>query len=542
MCHICGLTTNKLNGLMSRHWKSHCNETYTKEQYKIDVLNHNGRPQVICEVCGKPTKIAKGEANYPKYHKACYQKIKVGEKNPNYRGGKIKTFCPNCGKELNNWESRVKKRKQNFCSASCSTKFYSTQKKHIDNHHPLPNGKTLCSYLIEKGIHSKNTIISIYKKDGPEEALKFIDNYTFKVHPTLPGGERLIDVCKEKKIPYSSVLKIYKDFGSQKALKHIKSYKPQIIRKLPNGENFNSYCIDNKANKKIAAKIYDNIGPEAALIYIDEYQPKSTDIENIFEGLFKIKKYDKQIILNDKKYRPDFKLSETVYVDIDGLYWHSDKVMEDNFYHFHKREKYEQKKMRIFQIRADEITNKMGIVKSIINIELKNEITKIFARKTSIKLISNQEASKFFDKNHLMGSGVSAKAIGLYYNNELIMCLSYKKYKKGIDISRVCSKLNTLVVGGLGKLIKYIEKEEKPKFIQSFVDLRYGTGKSLEKLGFIRVGATLGWKWTDGTNTFNRLKCRANMDERRLSESQYAEELGWHKIYDAGQAKYIKTL
>jgi hypothetical protein len=41
---------------------------------------------------------------------------------------------------------------------------------------------------------------------------------------------------------------------------------------------------------------------------------------------------------------------------------------------------------------------------------------------------------------------------------------------------------------------------------------------------------------------FNRLTCRANMDERELSEKEYAAEQGLFKIYDAGQAKYIKIL
>ena len=42
--------------------------------------------------------------------------------------------------------------------------------------------------------------------------------------------------------------------------------------------------------------------------------------------------------------------------------------------------------------------------------------------------------------------------------------------------------------------------------------------------------------------TYNRLRCRANMDNRKLSEKEYSEELGWERIYDAGQRLYIKSL
>ena len=75
----------------------------------------------------------------------------------------------------------------------------------------------------------------------------------------------------------------------------------------------------------------------------------------------------------------------------------------------------------------------------------------------------------------------------------------------------------------------------------SWVDLRYGNGDSLKKVGFKIEKETLGWKWTDLHNTYNRLKCRANMDERCLTQAEHASELGWVKIYDAGQRLYAKN-
>jgi hypothetical protein len=39
-------------------------------------------------------------------------------------------------------------------------------------------------------------------------------------------------------------------------------------------------------------------------------------------------------------------------------------------------------------------------------------------------------------------------------------------------------------------------------------------------------------------NTYNRLQCTANMDSRKLSEKEHAVELGWSRIYDAGQRFY----
>ena len=96
------------------------------------------------------------------------------------------------------------------------------------------------------------------------------------------------------------------------------------------------------------------------------------------------------------------------------------------------------------------------------------------------------------------------------------------------------------MLGGFSKFISYLEKTENPEFIQNYIDLRYGFGNHMEKLKFSLEKTTLGWKWTDFDKTYNRLKCRANMDDRKLSESEMASDLGWYKIYDAGQAKWVK--
>jgi len=59
-------------------------------------------------------------------------------------------------------------------------------------------------------------------------------------------------------------------------------------------------------------------------------------------------------------------------------------------------------------------------------------------------------------------------------------------------------------------------------------------------MGFSKNKDVLGWEWTDYVKTYNRLQCRANMDDRGLSQSEHACELGWVKIYDAGQRLWIK--
>jgi hypothetical protein len=227
-------------------------------------------------------------------------------------------------------------------------------------------------------------------------------------------------------------------------------------------------------------------------------------------------------------------------VDVDGLYWHSDE-QRSKMYHIEKRKTYNNCNLQLLQFRADEIDYKLPIVKSIVNNKLGLSI-KLQARKTSIKEINSKEAKIFLTANHLMGSS-NSKHLGLYLEEELVCLMSYKLKGNILKIDRFCSKIDYSVTGGFSKLLKRIEKltPEATK-VHNWVDLRYGTGEHLESKGFILAKETLGWKWTDFDKTYNRLSCRANLDERGLSEKEHAEELGWAKIHDAGQRLYIKYI
>lgn len=259
-----------------------------------------------------------------------------------------------------------------------------------------------------------------------------------------------------------------------------------------------------------------------------------TDIEHMVINRLHLSKFNK-MVNNKVRYKPDFKLNKDTYMNVDGLYWHSDLIKQDKKYHFLLRKCFEQNGLNILQFREDEINMKFPIVKSIIQHKMGLTGNKIFARKTTIKTPSTQEARQFLDNNHLMGY-TNARHTGLYYNNTLVSILSYKEYKNYIKCERFCSAIGSVVIGGFSKLINGL-KQGKP--IHYWVDLRYGTGYHLLNKGFQISHETLGWKWTNLRQTYNRRACMANMDDRKLSEREYANELGLVKIYDAGQRLYV---
>ena len=314
---------------------------------------------------------------------------------------------------------------------------------------------------------------------------------------------------------------------------------------LANGKSVTEFCSEKGVNSQHANSIYREMGPEACLLYIEN---KETDAATYLERFFvklmssdlNLEFYNKNVSLSGKTYRPDFKLTEFLHVDVDGVMWHSDRYKKDNFYHFKKRKTYEDHKMQLLQFRSDEIFTKSEIVKSILLHKMNLSKHKIYARKTDVISITWTDAALFLNTNHLMGAGPKGKAIGLMQDGQLVAVFTYKVKNEELEVLRYATSLFTSVVGGFSRLFKFSLKSKLIKRVISFVDLRYGNGSSLEGLGFKRVSENLGWAWVDKfTKTQNRLRCRATAEK---SELTVAAELGWAKIYDAGQAKYSLSI
>ncbi len=405
---------------------------------------------------------------------------------------------------------------------------------------------------------------TVLKQDGAYHfcqcscgTIRKLETYSLKNNKTKSCGcklrENLYKACVDKYgTPFPAQTKEIKKKIKEKLIKN------NIIHTMSDGSVLYDKIKQYNVNISNARRIFKEQGEKSLLRWLQREKKSTSSLETHFIQLLKDNNI-KDIVYYNKKleslhYKPDFaSKSGSLYIDVDGLKWHSyfeSPNLEANikdcgahspknfkYYHFKKREKYEQSGLTLFQFRQDEVIFKPNIVLSIINSKL-NKNKKIFARKLNVGPVNKETAFSFFNENHLMGPHNSSKAIGLFTKEgELVCSISYKKYKNGIDISRFATKIGITVVGGLGKLISHIEKTESPVFIQSYVDLRYGTGKSLKTLGFSKESITLGWKWTDNFCTFNRLYCKAGNGK---TEKENAKDLNLKKIYDAGQAKFVK--
>jgi hypothetical protein len=280
---------------------------------------------------------------------------------------------------------------------------------------------------------------------------------------------------------------------------------------------------------------------------------KENEMRNFIENELNIA--TEKIRINNKEI--DIYISNNkLGIEFNGLYWHSCQY-KDNDYHLNKTNECEKLGIQLIQIFEDEWVNKKEIVKSIIKSKLGVINNKIFARKCEIKEINNDVCSKFLENNHIQGNINSSTKIGLFYSNELVSTMTFGKKRASLgnkniggeyELLRFCNKLNTIVVGGGDKLLKYFIKNYHPKNILTYADRRYSQGNLYEHLGFNFMGNTRPNYWYFNNKTkelkrYYRYSYRKNIlikqgfDESK-TEHQIMEERGYLRVYDCGHMKF----
>lgn len=274
------------------------------------------------------------------------------------------------------------------------------------------------------------------------------------------------------------------------------------------------------------------------------------EIASFVEGLgFKVNRNDGSAIWPKEidVYIPD----KNVGIEYHGLIWHSEFSIEDKKYHYNKWKSCENKNIKLIQIYEDEWRDGKEICKSIIKNKLGLTDNKIFARNCETVNIEQQTAKHLLNKWHIDGYVSSKYKIGLLYNNEIVSILTLRiphqksKYKDFYEISRFASKLNTIVIGGLGKLLKEaknIVAQDKKHGILTYTNLRFGNGNSYKKVGFDEIG--------DIAPDYQYALIKKGIREQRFkyrntkekNEKQIAKENNAYKIWGPGNKKFIMKI
>jgi hypothetical protein len=256
-------------------------------------------------------------------------------------------------------------------------------------------------------------------------------------------------------------------------------------------------------------------------------------------------------ILGNRKEVDIYIPEKNIAIEYNGLFWHSEQLLEQNGQHKHK-DFFKYKDITaagttLITVYEDEWKNKQDIVKSRIA-ALLGVSKKIGARTCIIKEISSKQANDFLNKNHIQGSGRSNKRYGLFHNNQLITVMTFSKQNisrkiHGWELDRFCHKQGYTVIGGASKLFSYFCTTEEPEQVISYSDNRWGNGVVYERLGMVKqsIGVPNYWYFRSNEGIrYHRYGMRkSHFDNPQLTEWQNRCNQGWNRVWDCGHSKWV---
>ncbi len=260
--------------------------------------------------------------------------------------------------------------------------------------------------------------------------------------------------------------------------------------------------------------------------------------------------YKDEIIENSRKVIPPQELDmlipqKNLAVEFNGNYWHSENY-KDKDYHINKTNLCRGKGIQLIHIFEHQWDSKSEIFKSVISNKL-GLSQKIYARKCKVVELDSVSTNSFLDENHLQGRCNSSIRLGLTYNDELASVMTFGKPRfdsnHEFELLRFCNKLNTTVIGGASKLLKYFKSIYSPTSIISYANLQWSDGKVYENLGFTNIGTSSpNYWWIKGELVLTRYQCQKHKlgvllgDDFNpsLSEKENMEVNGYFKVNDCG--------
>ena len=401
-----------------------------------------------------------------------------------------------------------------------------------------------------------------------EANLKHLNKYDYSLVNYINSQTKVKIICPEhgefEQLPASHLYgKGCKLCAINKTKKDITCSLEDFIKKCntKHGTKYD-YSLANYINSQTKIKIicpehgefeqlpYDHISGHGCLDCGKKYDKSELAIIEFIKSLNINIKHNDRKILNGKEldiFIPEYNLA----IEYNGLYWHSEEYLNKD-YHLNKTNECEANSIQLIHIFEDEWLYKRDIIKS----RLKNIFglteNKIYGRKCVIKEVTSKDSKDFLDNNHIQGNINTTINIGLYYNNKLVSLMTFNKPRLGIgtnfngyELSRFCNKLDTTVIGGADKLLKYFIKTYNPKEIISYADRRWSQGNLYEKIGFTKKNINKpNYSYIIGLNRKHRFGYRKEIlkkdgfDTKNKTEHEIMLERKIYRIYDCGTITY----
>jgi hypothetical protein len=251
-------------------------------------------------------------------------------------------------------------------------------------------------------------------------------------------------------------------------------------------------------------------------------------------------------------------------IEFNGLYWHSESAGKGRNYHKDKYDAAKAAGVQLLQIWEDDwrdrkpvilraLAHKLGVTSHLAELypELNVVTSKVFARKTSVAVLSTEDAKLFLGLNHVQGFASGSYYLGLKDAEGVVKALMVLKKEASETLNIVRYATAGSVTGGFTKLLKHATKTYLPSSFITFADHTISDGGLYESHGF-EVDRMLSPDYMyvvggERKHKFGyRLKRFKNDDslvwQEGLTERELALLNNLPRIWDAGKTRYRLTV
>ncbi len=448
--------------------------------------------------------------------------------------------CKGCDKHATFYYDDPRKGFRLFCGADCSR----TNKRLDSEIHNKLSDKSWLESQRKAGLSNEDIAVVLGCSFGP--VLKALRVHDIDINE---GGNRKRNTDARVSLTYEVIYKEY--VVNNKTLNTIaKEYNTyiDIVQKIIKQHNIdikkpNQYDKSNKTQSIKELNLIDYIRS----IYSGE----------ILTG---------NRVLLGNGFELDIVIPEhNLAIEFNGNFYHLEQpeqttaaLKKDRKYHLNKTLICEQKGYQLLHFFEDEWDNKQDIIKSMICNKLKLTSTRIFARKCRLVEVDKRDRINFYNANHIQGGDQAKVAYGLVYDGILVSVMSFgiPRFTRDIqwELIRFANKINTNVIGGFSKLLKYFRLNHSGSII-SYADRRISTGNVYSRNGFTLTRTNLPsysylHKNTNYLVRYSRMqfqkkrlykKFNDNIDRTQMTELEMVTELGYKRIWDCGTLTYVYT-
>lgn len=257
-------------------------------------------------------------------------------------------------------------------------------------------------------------------------------------------------------------------------------------------------------------------------------------------------------LLNDGTEIDLYFSTQRIGIEFNGIYWHSE-LFKDKKYHQNKSLKAIDKHIRLIHIfeyewvdnkKKEKLLNQLDYLLGI------KQYTKVYARNTIVREITNQEAIDFCNKYHFQNGINSVINLGCFLGPNLIGVMTFSRPRFSTEqweLMRLAYLPNVKIIGGTKKLFNYFIKRYSPSSIVSYCNISKFDGLVYKNIGFVLDSITepnYVWSNSSGDLIYSRYQTqkhkliKAGYDNLGKTEDEIMTALGYYKIYDCGNYKF----